>query len=688
VFSTSTLTNLFYSVLHFCIRQICQLPAGDDDDAYKYFVNVVLSKPPPAAADNTNMNRQHQHAARSYRAMTILKQDLGSAAGSNNANGGQMGYRSQTLPAVLIKSPTQAGLLAKDLLAGLSSSHNNGNDNNNHTEEYSILHIRSLLEALLDAFPEKVLSAAAAGGKEGVQAHLGPLLSCNNSQTNQTSTLLLEILTHLVCFGCTGRKGVASSEKSMQHTSLYHPSHAAAAKITHSQRRKFVKAMADWNLMQRLGESLIMVGGNPRSGSPTTTTATTENSLGAKQKEEETKDSVINNDLVGVGTGEDACEALLTILECVGYPPEDHPTAATTTATPKDPLESVGEEVLLAPLGTLEWSRVLLESLANPALSNETKAAVARTLTQAFALATGNSARICKSPAPATDATEQAEEKLVEEPPEDIIKNRLIDWGLTDKMHVALVTLLPLLIQVLNLPSNNILQYQATHSDESAAALSSLSELETQLPPVELVRHPGRYLTIPLTSWRHQLLFLLKEILIYRGSNNINNNSTNPTSTPPPCVRAMDALMDLPLPPELEKSPRKKSAANTDDTQAQASAAAAAAAVYNPFPALSSFVFAYPQSTMYHNEFFPIFQALVLEHHEPSLRVLLQKAKFVTRAIRILVHDKKKSPLEGILLQCLNLLRLRRDSLGPSCYLRQYLDSHAEWKAFHETLIE
>ncbi len=66
----------------------------------------------------------------------------------------------------------------------------------------------------MEAFPEKVLTATVAGGKQGVQDHLEPLLMAE---------LTHSILTHLVCFGCTSHKGIASAKKSAQHhTAMYH----------------------------------------------------------------------------------------------------------------------------------------------------------------------------------------------------------------------------------------------------------------------------------------------------------------------------------------------------------------------------------------------------------------------------------------------------------------------------------
>jgi hypothetical protein len=545
-----------------------------------------------------------EHALRSYRAMTMLKYDL-----------------SMSSPSVLIKNPTQAGLLAKDLLLGLS--------NVSTEKRYSTFHIRELLDALLEAFPEKVMAAAAAGGKQGVQDHLGPLLL-----SDQT----LSILTHLVCYGCTGRKGIASAEKSAQHTAMYHHmQNNQKPKVSLGQRRKFVKAMADFQLMEGLAKCLTTT---IDSSAPSTISNA--------------------NDL-----GEEVCETILTILEVVGYPPDDTPQQAANK--PKEDV-MVGEDVLLAPLASPDWWKALLEALQSPTCTLEQREAIARTCTQAFSLATGNSARICKSHAPATDATEQTSEDIVEEKEETVI-NRLVEWGLTDKMHAALITQLPLLIQVLNLPNQDILNHQATTSTESPSDKMPNNPDEST---TALIRHPGRYQTVPLGSWRLQLLSLLKEILVYHGKGDTAGKDLTVSSHP--SKQALDAVMQLPMPPDIQKAKKTKEEPEPSTPE-----------IYNPWPALCSFVWAYPNNDFYHIIFFEMLQSVVLEHHEATLRLILQKSKFLTRAVRSLTPA---GPLQGALINCLNLFYLRGQSLPPSAFLPQYLGSHDGWKENVDKLIE
>ena len=93
-------------------------------------------------------------------------------------------------------------------------------------------------------------------------------------------------------------------------------------------------------------------------------------------------------------------------------------------------------------------------------------------------------------------------------------------------------------------------------------------------------------------------------------------------------------------------------------------------------------------------------QAVVMEHHEPTLRVILQKSKFLTRALRSMAtpsnddngNNGGNSPppgaLKGLVIRILNLLRLRSQSLPPNAFLTQYLSSHDLWKDDVSELIE
>ena len=512
------------------------------------------------------------------------------------------------VPPVIIKNPEQAGLLAKDLFAGLSVS---------NRKRYSTLHIRELLDTLLEVYPERVMAAAAAGGKQGIQEHLGPLLS-----TDQT----LSVLTHLVCYGCTGRKGIASAEKSAQHTaSMYHQNMGGKLKIGIGQRKKFVRACMDFQLMDQLAKTISM--------------PSTEADL-----------------------GEESCEAILTMIELIGYPPEELPQQRMQQHHTNKEEISVGEEVLLSPLANSDWWFSLLDTLCRSTCTSQQRLAVSRTCMQAFSLATGNSSRICKSHAPATDATEQASEKLVEEK-EEKITNRLIEWGLTDKIYMALVTQLPLLIKALGLPNHNILNFQATFTKSQDTNVD-----------MSLISHPGRYATVPLGSWRLQLLALLKEIVVYNGTASGDDNS----GTGKASSQAIESLMELPLPAEFIKAKKGQEEKDNEDTTADI--------IYNPWPALCSYIWAYPNNDFYGIIFFEMLRSVVLKHHEPTLRIILQKSKFLTKTTKSVTNPQEQC--SSVLLDCLNLLRLRAQSLKQSAFLPQYLNSHDGWKAHVEELVQ
>jgi hypothetical protein len=544
--------------------------------------------------------------------MQLLKQDLSASA---------MG------PSVLVKTPAQAGLLAKDLLYGLSDVSSGA--------RYSTYHIRELLDSLLESYPEKVMSAAAAGGKQGVQDHLSPLM-----RSDQT----LSVLTHLVCYGCTGRKGIASAEKSAQHTAMYHHNMAndPKSKVSIGQRRKFVKAIADFQLMEQLAEKLTSA-----------------------------RESDYNpGDQLDLGTGEEICETILTILEVIGYPPDESPQQAPQSAGDNaKPEVAVGEDILLSPLASPEWWKGLLDTINSSTCSIEQREAIARTCNQAFALSTGSSSRICKSHAPATDATEQTSEDIVEEKEEKIV-NRLVEYGLTEKIHAALVKQLPLIVRALNLPEENILDYQATMPRGSTHDLSDSH--------ISVVRHPGRYQTIPLGSWRLQLLALFKEIISYRAGSGGGVSLDGNKTVVSPSVMAMDAVMELPVPVEVSKPKKGRSTAQEDGQEP-------VSGPFNPWPALCSLLWAYPNNDFYQLVFFQMLQGAVLEHHEPTLRLILQKSKFLTKAVKAF---SEPGPLRGTLLNCLNLLRLRSASLSPSGFLHQYLGSHDGWKENCNRLME
>eukprot|EP00980_Cylindrotheca_fusiformis_P029847 scaffold23929_cov127-Cylindrotheca_fusiformis.AAC.1 len=122
------------------LEQVVSFLCEDDDEAFRIFSNVITMQ-------NNKNDNESKAAARSYRAMNILKSDI-----ENN---------SSSLPSILVKKKEQAGLLTKDLITSL------GKIQHQQNQFYTIRHVRELLDSLLKQYPERVLSSTASGGKRG-----------------------------------------------------------------------------------------------------------------------------------------------------------------------------------------------------------------------------------------------------------------------------------------------------------------------------------------------------------------------------------------------------------------------------------------------------------------------------------------------------------------------------------------
>lgn len=104
-------------------------------------------------------------------------------------------------------------------------------------------------------------------------------------------------------------------------------------------------------------------------------------------------------------------------------------------------------------------------------------------------------------------------------------------------------------------------------------------------------------------------------------------------------------------------------------------------------------LFLFPENDLYHIQYYRIFLAALRWNHEGTLRLFIQKSKFVTKAIKTLRNRKNTSSTpppapHGVLLKCLNALRLQCQSISSKSYLRHNLESHDVWKGFQDELIE
>jgi hypothetical protein len=499
--------------------------------------------------------------------MQVLTQDLGAAPDSS-----------------VLMNATRAGLLAKDIFAALH------NTTTTTTATAYVLHARKLLDALLDSYPSSVISAAGSGGKEGMEAHLRPLLLA------ETSSQTLSTLTNLVIHGCTGRTGQPSAEKTLQ--AAHYQQQVLRGKpslISHGHRRKFVRNLSEWDFLSRIVEC-------------------------------------INDDYASVG--EDLCETVLTFVECLGSPERNDPTM--TGGAKQLVTESVGEEMVLAPLGRTEWWDPLFDKLQTS--NATTKVTVTRAMMGIFTLATGTSTRIRRIDAPMTDATENYHEgsggkevKPVNETHEH--KNKLLEWGLTAKIHQALIAHIRQICHIITMKDGD---------EEGTTTYWNRGDDKENIPGVP---HPGRCRIVPFSSWRLHMIALLAEIVTYNG----DELKPDPAALESFRHAVMTRIMDLPLPATLLPS-----TISIDDNSISSSV--------NPWPSLCDWVFDYPENNLYHYQFIRLFRAMVIEHHEPTLRLVLQKAKFVSRGVRACTMG---GPIRGVLLECLNMLRLRSQSCLP-----------------------
>jgi hypothetical protein len=526
--------------------------------------------------------------------MTVLKDDAMTPSGNG-----------------LLLDATRAKLLTKDIFGALEK----------RPTDVNVFHIRTLLDALLEAHPSSVITTACAGGKDAMESHLGTLL------TPALCPHTLSTLTQIVLNGCLGKPGRASAEKTvLQHQQSLN----YRISISQGHRRKFLRALSDWSFLTKLIECLDQEDVNP-------------------------------------SIGEDICESLLTVVECIGYPEVSPPNLQPNAPAKEEKVESLGEEMLLAPLGKPEWWTLLISKLDGET-SDSTKVAATKIMMGVFTLATGRSSRVRKANAPITDPTEiefdanetkDIDREAKKNLPHD---NKLLTWGLTTKIHQALLSFLSQLVHSL---FRNV-EFQA----ECATRYLNRGAPENDTPGVP---HPGRYRVIPFTSWRLHVVTILAELLTYTGAAD-KGQSNSPSSAQEFAgirKKSMDTLMNFPLIQDYDQNNFQHSSEIP----------------LNPWPMLCEWIFDYPENSLYHFHFIRLFRAICLEHHEPSLRLVMQKVKFVSNAIKRCMNGEG-SPLKGTLYTCLNIMRLRSQALGPSEFLRQFLESHDLWRTFMPKLIE
>ena len=591
---------------------------------------------------------------RSYRATKILEQDVQMAAQIQKSGGSLDDIEEND---ALILNGTRAGLLAKKLFGAYDQKEQEelGEDSSGRQQHLRphIPHVNHLLKSLLEGYANAVCMAACAGGKEGIEAHLGPMLtyrSMSSASTKATesgadigSAASLEsplpTLAAIVTTGCTGRlSSNAATEQTRNQQMMNNPMMMAQQAqefhnstnhlISKGHRRKFVRSLADWDLLTRLADCIDHPG---------------------------TDESALYR-------SEAACDALLSIVDTVGFPPMPPPGVVVDAKKKKEMEESVGEEALLAPLATDDFLHHLTHCVTGGSLNNSLSAS--RALLGLFDLATGRSKNHSAPPAlDAADADEATSEaaKAVEDTVEVI--NKIKKSGLTTSMHQRLIGSIDVLVKGIDV-----------YALADGGSIDTRSEENSDDDNGGAVRHPGHYaIKRPFTSRRLHLISLLADIVDFDNANgdSTENKEEEKVHDHSAAKVAIDAICALPLPPSCGG---KADEVNDDED-----------IVYNPFPGFVDLLFAYPENNLYQIQFYRLLHSLCMTNHEDGLKVLVQKTKFVGRAIKAIKNDATVSN-KGVLLRCLNALRLHSQSLSTHSFLRHYLDSHDGWKSYHETL--
>lgn len=680
-----------------------------------------------------------EYVKRSYRIMIYITQDLDEAKEFMKPN---FGSDNDDLYLKYILNPTRAGLLAKQIFAAYRSllsyyqtksananananakSTSTSNKNTKSTKstkskannaknttitnikpQMHLPHLNKLLQEILQAFPTQVISASCAGGEKGVEKALSPMLHLHAYLPLSHSPL--PTIQTIIALGTTGRKHEELSLQQQQQMAMMGQMvDVNKVHVSNGHRRKFVHGLCQWGGWVRFMDLLTLNVGKDTS---------TVNANGKDNYNGET----------GVGV-EEVMEVVLESVEFISFPSKEN---ALSMANPnanankkKKEEESVGEEALLGKLASGEMIRLLFDLLdlhsgrrgqnssigvssnGNGNGNNSTKSggqpqsqqnvnqnnadAVAGALLGLFELATGKARRQNETPDSTTMA--QADEDGVEckaaddhissKPKSGIDDNKMVKAGITDKMHSAICKEMTSLVAIMDVYMKHQKNLKEQQRKEQANLAMSMA-----------VKHPGRYIVDnPFSCNRLQLLTLFTDLVSYEshchyagaaaGTIAPNKIQKKKEETYKCAKQALDAIMELPLPPEASAEDGAKSSAD-------AGSESDAVEIYNPWSGICDLLFLFPENNMLQVQFYRLIHALCMTNHEPTLKLVVQKCKFLSRAIKTCSAKVAPCSTRGVLLRCLNALRLHSQSISPHSFLRHYLESHDGWKGFHEEL--
>jgi hypothetical protein len=356
---------------------------------------------------------------------------------------------------------------------------------------------------------------------------------------------------------------------------------------------------------------------------------------------------------------DDVSEPLLSTVEFISFPQQtllSMMNGGNGAAKKTTHEESVGEESLLANLASGEIIESLFDCITTATGENAQSEieAISLTILSLFELATGKARR--QAPAALTSQeTEQIDDSVeckASDKPKAISPgiddNKMVKAGVTDKMHAAINERMGSLVGAIDI------------------YMSAEDELDEEEESSEkAIRHPGRYIIQkPFTTKRLHLLTLFTDLVTYE-SHCESKNDAGPYHC---AIEALDKVSDLPLP------------AGKDDGDLEKGT------ICNPWPGICDLLFDYPENNMYQYQFYRLIHGLCATNHEKTLKLVVQKCKFLSKAIKICSAKSEPSSARGVLLRCLNALRLHSQSISTHSFLRHYLESHDGWKNFQDEL--
>lgn len=606
-------------------------PLPHDDSTFDTITNLLTSP-----TEEINSSIDHDAIKLSFRAMSCLVKDTEEIIELKQRMGG---VESDALYMKHFLNPTRAGLLSKKIFAAYR--HIEKLIQENQTAHVAIKsvpyipHLNKMLSSLLDAFPTQVVGASCAGGKDGIELSLLPMIQLHkyisearaieehslqkmsiSSDIYDNDALSLGIdagislsplstMSAIISVGCTGRKKDGMSLQEQQQAYMSGDmSQIDEVLISKGHRRKFVHSLSQWGGFRHFMDLIL-------------------------------HDSCDQHDVVDI---------FLSCAESIVFPQQLSPTLMAMSGRngskeSKDD-ESVGEEALFSCLANETFLERLLQNAKH---TNESDSGyISNALVGLFEIASGKARK--RANPPMVDATEddgsiecKASEEVKTAPSPGIDDNKLIKSGITDKIHAALTSHLKGLLEAMDI-------YMTREKGRA-------------------IRHPGRYVVEKsFTSNRLQILTLFTDLIAYES--HFDSKSLGDRNN---AVAAMDAVMSFPCPPEAE---------NLEED-----------VVYNPWPGICDALFNYSENNMLQFQFYRLIHSICITNHEATLKLLVQKCKFLSRAIKV-CKDPCPCSTKGILLRSLNALRLHSQSISTHSFLRHYMDSHDGWKSYKDELVK